>query len=574
MHTTSRLNRTRVELKRHNCAVRAASAAGLNRTRVELKRHAPERIDAWSSAVWIEPEWNWNEHFAAKRDIVYPVWIEPEWNWNMKKVSFSALSPTVWIEPEWNWNTCTARQSRVRKTSLNRTRVELKRAKRVDAKDGNNRVWIEPEWNWNSSEELLTLSNIHVWIEPEWNWNQTDTNLARLRYFEFESNQSGIETLPTQCWSLCAGHRLNRTRVELKPLARAAWAHQFFGLNRTRVELKHYVYFSTRRLLVSLNRTRVELKQIVQICKKIITWGLNRTRVELKPELVELSELERVRFESNQSGIETDIFEECIDNFIRLNRTRVELKLYCSMPSARPMALSLNRTRVELKPIQDGRLSRVAFVWIEPEWNWNSGRIWLVPCGAPCLNRTRVELKPPPIWIKPIAQLTVWIEPEWNWNLLWDPGDTRFQLRLNRTRVELKRLWYVCSIPTKHKFESNQSGIETDNTEDKIEAMRLVWIEPEWNWNHDVQIRPTKEYPFESNQSGIETLMEQLQAVLLWLFESNQSGIETRLLRFIVFHWRIVWIEPEWNWNRNWRNSLKFLKWFESNQSGIETKIS
>jgi len=101
------------------------------------------------------------------------------------------------------------------------------------------------------------------------------------------------------------------------------------------------------------------------------------------------------------------------------------------------------------------------------------------------------------------------------------------QSRLNRTRVELKRVFNHISNTPRPQFESNQSGIET---EDRAFAEDF-------------------EFWFESNQSGIETFAFAIHFSHLHWFESNQSGIETQTEE--THH-----AEPAG---------------FESNQSGIET---
>jgi len=215
--------------------------------------------------------------------------------------------------------------------------------------------------------------------------------------------------------------------------------------------------------------------------------------------------------------------------------------------------MGLNRTRVELKHVMARNADIEHWVWIEPEWNWN--------------RKERLKLA---------ARKTVWIEPEWNWNNLLVTQAWGTTWGLNRTRVELKPMCWGRSYSRWHRFESNQSGIETCHS----------------------CVGPNTAATFESNQSGIETNCTVFPVRLMGWFESNQSGIETdkhaRIcagsaaslnrtrveLKLIDSSIRgkpllLVWIEPEWNWNRYlcwWWNH--FVSGFESNQSGIETRPS
>jgi len=121
----------------------------------------------------------------------------------------------------------------------------------------------------------------------------------------FESNQSGIET--------CANER-GFEGVTL------------FESNQSGIET-HYSKASDT-IDLGLNRTRVELKLIDL---SVVNWsavGLNRTRVELKHARTPRFREACARFESNQSGIETEPSRPVHANEGHsLNRTRVELKL-------------------------------------------------------------------------------------------------------------------------------------------------------------------------------------------------------------------------------------------------------
>jgi len=166
----------------------------------------------------------------------------------------------------------------------------------------------------------------------------------------------------------------------------------------------------------------------------------------------------------------------------------------------------LNRTRVELKQCGVNQNTFETFhVWIEPEWNWNE--LTMLSSG---IMSMQVWIEPEWNWnTRTIERLkflgVVWIEPEWNWNTMkrsyviavdsFESNQSGIETisvifsvwllkaRLNRTRVELKqerfRRWSV-PVPS-------------------------VWIEPEWNWNDNEDNRYNILHKFESNQSGIET---------------------------------------------------------------------
>jgi len=300
-------------------------------------------------------------------------------------------------------------------------------------------VWIEPEWNWNVRVALTRRLARTVWIEPEWNWNFLLFSTGQGIVSTFESNQSGIETN----WSLHILRRsegLNRTRVELKQALHSWREDEPPCLNRTRVELKQWVLAhlrlhnevwiepewnwnahhtptvrTTRR---RLNRTRVELKLFDSITRERMCTMFESNQSGIETPSNSLTTWSDLEFESNQSGIETPqhrgaafypvsvwIEPEWNWNFVSksstpaavvgLNRTRVELKrlLFTRFSIG---CVSLNRTRVELKQSCRRETARRRRVWIEPEWNWNTGSCCggVVICTS--LNRTRVELKQPP----------------------------------------------------------------------------------------------------------------------------------------------------------------------------------
>jgi len=177
------LNRTRVELKHKALTARARVAASLNRTRVELKLFFVDNANRIVVRVWIEPEWNWNY-----RDDGQELGKEPRLNRTRVELKpfknpFYDAVIEVWIEPEWNWNS-------VQFVTGQRFRLQ---------------VWIEPEWNWNIIFHVMRVLIMKVWIEPEWNWN----------FVFFRAMKPVLR-------------RLNRTRVELKPLAAGQHTYQFF----------------------------------------------------------------------------------------------------------------------------------------------------------------------------------------------------------------------------------------------------------------------------------------------------------------------------------------------------------
>jgi len=165
-----------------------------------------------------------------------------------------------------------------------------------------------------------------------------------------------------------------------------------------------------------------------------------------------------VAFESNQSGIETGYLHTYASPIQRLNRTKVELKLY--MPARHNKDNHrLNRTKVELKQIdldksnlRHIRLNRTKVELKRPyeccfhvcvSFESNQSGIetviteWLNR-DLQRLNRTKVELKQ--IFLA-------------DWLLI--------NLGLNRTKVELKLCNKMLYYRYQSQFESNQSGIET-----------------------------------------------------------------------------------------------------------------
>jgi len=109
---------------------------------------------------------------------------------------------------------------------------------------------------------------------------------ARDRDFQrFESNQSGIETNPGSVPS-------SRGRQ--------------FESNQSGIETQNWYLFGLT-LAVRLNRTKVELKRGLADMRTVSTCGLNRTKVELKPHGEKQNNQSQQSFESNQSGIETQV---------------------------------------------------------------------------------------------------------------------------------------------------------------------------------------------------------------------------------------------------------------------------
>jgi len=164
---------------------------------------------------------------------------------------------------------------------------------------------------------------------------------------------------------------------------------------------------------------------------------------------------------------------------------------------------------------------------------------------------------------------------------------------LNRTRVELKphsplsHGWYS------HRFESNQSGIETLRRSFWNVLFLFVWIEPEWNWNYPemgsgapvfiVWIEPEWNWnavfcgssgisPGRLNRTRVElkhnTAWRCILPIPVWIEpEWNWNAFYFYIQRPV----HTVWIEPEWNWNAIQPYVFMEVVEFESNQSGIET---
>jgi len=429
----------------------------------------------------------------------------------------------VWIEPEWNWNSASIMNPRYNGLfESNQSGIETLDFVIVwiDAVT----VWIEPEWNWNKSLRTCgtgsagTFESNQSGIETDFfvcefelchlfesNQSGIETSpISRMRLYSasFESNQSGIETnVERKHPQMATTFESNQSGIETcAQQNRDAVTH---GLNRTRVELKlrHLMFgplFST-----SLNRTRVELKLLkLLVCVALRTcvwiepewnwnvaieyglqspievwiepeWNWNRkcialrennNRVWIEPEWnwnTVASRCARAAFvfESNQSGIETYERIDVVQRKIGLNRTRVELK----------------HTHTNSFP------HRGAFVWIEPEWNWNAhiARTCLTPVRFES-NQSGIETCAWRWWTAKRAKFESnqsGIETTGRWITRRRDG------RLNRTRVELK-LCVSCFPPfVVCGFESNQSGIETFDSWRSLHTPSSVWIEPEWNWN-------------------------------------------------------------------------------------------
>jgi len=276
----------------------------------------------------------------------------------------------------------------------------------------------------------------------------------------FESNQSGIETKSRRKIKGEQRAGLNRTRVELKqavqsrtPATRSGFESNQSGIE-TDLPSRHIPH-----LQPGLNRTRVELKLSYVSLTKSSASGLNRTRVELKRIWERLSCVRVEQFESNQSGIETKPF----------------------LPPSFQNGFTFESNQSGIETTYQKRVGDVFyFVWIEPEWNWNEA-------SGTSTNKREC----------------VWIEPEWNWNAIQGSFfHSLGQFESNQSGIETSS-----SLPnTSHLRGLNRTRVELKHMLRSLGyVVEWVWIEPEWNWNRCTKTCNRARSRFESNQSGIET---------------------------------------------------------------------
>jgi len=353
--SSSRLNRTRVELKQHPIrCVWADKHVGFESNQSGIETSTCASSGCCHAQVWIEPEWNWNVHIFSTVLLFSSVWIEPEWNWNF-------ISPFMSVERSWFESNQSGIETFFRRCvaelqeGLNRTRVELKPVQWHVLHVANcgfesNQSGIETSRTWGYAGRQLRLNRTRVelkhwldynwrtrarrvWIEPEWNWNG-------------ELCCSPVR----RC--IC----LNRTRVELKRGPHARWRRETrAGLNRTRVELKLDRCSCEWCIIPCLNRTRVELKHGNSTQAFLGRRGLNRTRVELK----------RPCSDTRRNRYTVWIEPEWNWNARSLN-----------VDAGSAISFESNQSGIETACATLGRRYRTQ-VWIEPEWNWNRLRVHL-----------------------------------------------------------------------------------------------------------------------------------------------------------------------------------------------------
>ncbi len=166
---------------------------------------------------------------------------------------------------------------------------------------------------------------------------------------------------------------------------------------------------------------------------------------------------------------------------------------------------------------------------------------------------------------------TLPIEPKWNWNTEYENIVLGGWISSNRTKVELKLGMERLKNKIALFFQSNQSGIETNNCM-ALYYLHHLPIEPKWNWNRTLLSVNSFYLIFQSNQSGIETQF--------WLIRESQVllPIEPKWnWNLLGYGFTLVYpflpIEPKWNWNRTLLSVNSFYLIFQSNQSGIETQF-
>ena len=139
----------------------------------------------------------------------------------------------------------------------------------------------------------------------------------------------------------------------------------------------------------------------------------------------------------------------------------MELKL----PTPQPPPTNewpFNRTSMELKlKLWDVLDTRLAFLLIEPVWNWNLGTFEEDDSRLVTFNRTSMELKRSEVLFEAAGK----------------------DLAFNRTSMELKRT--SCIKPNRRYNTFNRTSMELKHSRwvDRPRNPSFLLIEPVWNWN-------------------------------------------------------------------------------------------
>ena len=120
-------------------------------------------------------------------------------------------------------------------------------------------------------------------------------------------------------------------------------------------------------------------------------------------------------------------------------------------------------------------------------------------------------------------------------------------------------------------FELNLYGIEISISLGYL-IIKIVWIEPLWNWNTLPIALPIEEKKFELNLYGIEIWTN---CALVHDGRSlNWTFMELKLVTLVSIPCLLnVWIEPLWNWNACHEYRFVGIGEFELNLYGIEIYV-
>ena len=158
---------------------------------------------------------------------------------------------------------------------------------------------------------------------------------------------------------------------------------------------------------------------------------------------------------------------------------------------------------MELKLVWVFTTVKVAFLLIEPMWNWNDWRM----VGNCCL-----------------CQLL--IEPMWNWNAIEAYQKATGETTFNRTNVELKQ-FYLYAF----------SGIVTTFNRTNVELKR-GYAKPPIRW------------VIAFNRTNVELKLDWAKYFFIGCFSFNRTNVELKPdIRYFSSLFHPLLIEPMWNWN-------------------------
>ena len=172
----------------------------------------------------------------------------------------------------------------------------------------------------------------------------------------------------------------------------------------------------------------------------------------------------------------------------------------------------------------------VASVWIEPLWNWNTGVFGFAPRYALFeLNLYGIEI-----------------------NIKVASENLSYMFELNLYGIEIGEQNYIWPF----KFCLNWTFMELKCVSNITNATSSeVWIEPLWNWNKVFYSNIA--WMFGLNWTFMELKYPMLAASQAALMRLNWTFMELKLrLALWTNDLMNVWIEPLWNWNREYYSVL------------------